>query len=226
MPPKRVPRLITVTFEDPDTLFVDDLSSVLFDTVLLHDAVVLAGPEYNYNFSQYFYRRNGRPVSASDRLRLERLRHESPLLLETVALHVAAFWTVARTYEWLRDWSVRRRRVRAEATKAELEVEKTRAELLEIRQRREREELELKLLQDEALDRQARRERDELEPAGQRSGLKLHPVADAPPLILPPQVQAVLAEQPDARRIVERQAARLASSPLDVSGFESRRIDR
>jgi hypothetical protein len=202
VPEQAAPRVLSVRFREPRTVFADDVSGLLYDTVLLHDAVVLSSEEYDYEFSQYFYRRNGRPVREVDRLRLGQLHHESPLLLETIALNAAAFWTVARTYEWLRDWPHRRRKTRADADFAEAQAEKAWEEVDELRRKREREELDL---------------------GEKRRALELRPRDDAPPLVLPPEAARALGRN-DSRPIVERQVARLARSPLEVESVESRTL--
>jgi len=113
-----------------EDLFLDELSGVLYDTILLYDAVVLAtGERYeSYRFTQYFYRRNGRPLRPADRLRLDRIAFESPGVIEIASHAVLAIPALVYAYERVRDRPQRRRKLVAEADKAVAEATKTNEE--------------------------------------------------------------------------------------------------
>lgn len=74
--------MVQIVLAEPKGLLLDDLSAFLYDTALLNDATVLSGPGYDYEFNQYFWRRNGRPTRREDRVIVARARHESPILIE------------------------------------------------------------------------------------------------------------------------------------------------
>jgi hypothetical protein len=188
--PVETPALLRVELSEPDIVFADEVSGWLYDTILLHDALVLCGPDYDYQFNQFFYRRNGRPVRREHRLRLVRLTYESPMVIETLVLTAVAARGLLRTYEWLRDRPERRRIVRAEADKTEEEARKARID-------RKRAQIEL--------DRMRREERFEtrIEPRPQ--------LLEAVP---------ELANNPEARAIAEREAGRLAANPLEVTDVQ------
>jgi hypothetical protein len=180
------PRLVTVELSEPAIVFADEISSWLYDSILVHDACVLSRPDYDYEFNQFFYRRNGRPVRGEHRLRARRIRYQSPLLVETVVATGVALGGLLKTYEWLRDRPERRRVVRAEANKAEEDARRARLN-------RKRAQIELARLERE----EASTARDEL-----RQGLL--------------QTAPELAEKEEGLSIVERGAARLSASPFDL----------
>ena len=115
-------RVLYAVLEEPFSLFLDDLSAFAYDTALAYDAVVLSDDEY-YTFSQYFWRRNGRPVRREQRARLIRLRHESPVLIEIAGV-ATAILTVGTTLEWLRNIPRRERLKGIEVRRAEVELER------------------------------------------------------------------------------------------------------
>jgi hypothetical protein len=118
---------------DPGELLADDLSSFLYDTVLLHDAIVLAtDPRYEkYEFNRWFYSRNGRPLVRENRLELGLIRYESPGLIEVATSAAMCVTAIVFAYERLRDRSQRRRKLVAEADKAVDEARIARVERVE-----------------------------------------------------------------------------------------------
>ena len=127
--------VIQIVLEEPRGLFLDDLSAFLYDTALLNDATVLSGPGYDYEFNQYFLRRNGRKTRREDRAVVLHVRHESPILIELLVVASAAigvfkglehvWYTKAR---WRREKAEQKDR-ELELVIKELEIERNRREL-------------------------------------------------------------------------------------------------
>lgn len=204
-PFSRDPQVLTVVLAERADLLLEDVSNFFYDSLLLHDCVVLATGEYDYNFGPQFYYRTGRPIRPEDRLRLRRLRHESPLLVETIVMWGAASLAVRSTYEWLRDRPLHRRKLEAETGEAE--------------ERREIARIDRQLKQIE-LDKQ----RGEL--AGRLVGRhrpnELQITAEEPPLALPPGADEGIVDDPQARKTFVSVTRRLREGPLHIESVESR----
>lgn len=106
-------------FEEDQYPFLLSVSSLLYDLELAHDlSVLLSYPEYSsYEFSHYFWYRNGRPLSPFHRLRTFRITKNSPLTLEVVVAAVGGIWILIQILEKVADWHVNR-----EKSKLELEI--------------------------------------------------------------------------------------------------------
>ena len=177
----RDPQVLTVVLSEPDDFLLENFSNFFYDSLLLHDCVVLAIGEYHYNFGPQFYYRTGRPVRHEDKLRLRRLRHESPLLVETIVMWGAASLAIRSTYEWLRDRPLHRRKLEAETGEAE--------------ERREIARIDRQLKE---LDLNAQRAESEVRPTSDgRTRYQITP--DDPPLALRAG-SAEIADDPQARK--------------------------
>lgn len=108
-----IPQAIKIVAEEEGVLELDNLSSFLYDLVLLHDRLLLSLSDeydYKYHFKFYFYRRTGRRIKKSDKLFVKLITKESPFVILVVigaAASVAGLaWTLIRILEKLRDWKV------------------------------------------------------------------------------------------------------------------------
>jgi hypothetical protein len=108
-----------------------DVSAFLYDFNLLYEfARIAIDPNYsNYTFSrEYSWNRKNRPLSGSDRLLVDRLQHESPILLiaavAAVPAAVAAVWGIVQTVEKISNWTVNRDILRLQRDKLREEVAK------------------------------------------------------------------------------------------------------
>ncbi|MEK7994631.1 MAG: hypothetical protein AAB403_12575 [Planctomycetota bacterium] len=112
-----------LTFEEKQTPFLLDLSSLLYDLELLHDLGVMLWYERyaRLSFSRYFWYRNGRPLRPEHRLRARRVELRSPLLLEIIFGTAAAAWTFTQMAEKVSNWRVNRAKLRLEVEKLEAE---------------------------------------------------------------------------------------------------------
>lgn len=199
-----------VVLDEPESFFLDDLSAFIWDTVLLHDAVVLSRPDYDFEFNQYFWRRNGRPLRQEDRARVGRVRHESPFLLE-VAGTLSAIVVVGKSLEWLHNWPERRQIIKGKANQAKAlddQIEPSRR---------------LKQAQVEKAEDEARLARIEREDAETRRGDRtLLILPNQPPLELPPEAGPVL-EDERSQQAAAQTIRRLARSPLRIGEVTIRR---
>lgn len=108
-----VPRAMKIIAEEKGILELDNLSSFLYDLVLLHDRLLLSlSDEYDYRYHStfYFYRRTGRRIKKSDKLFVKLVTKESPFLILVVigaaASVVGLSWTLIKILEKIRDWEV------------------------------------------------------------------------------------------------------------------------
>ncbi len=108
-----VPQAIKIMAKEEGTLELDNLSSFLYDLVLLHDRLLLSlSDEYDYRYhsSLYFYRRGGRRIKKTDKLFVKQITKESPFVILMVigaaASVVGLSWTLIKILEKLRDWKV------------------------------------------------------------------------------------------------------------------------
>lgn len=110
---KPIPQAIKIIAEEKGVLELDNLSSFLYDLVLLHDRLLLSlSDEYDYKYHStfYFYRRTGRRIKKSDKLFVKLVTKESPFVILVVigaaASVVGLSWTLIKILEKLRDWKV------------------------------------------------------------------------------------------------------------------------
>jgi len=122
--------VLTLRFSEEDNPFLLDIASLLYDIELSHDfGVLLAEPDYkSFEFSRFFWFRQGRPVKPQHRARAARIVKQSPLLLEVVIPSLGALWVLLQIFERVSNWSLSRE-------KLELEVEKLHRERDESRER-------------------------------------------------------------------------------------------
>lgn len=109
-----------------------DISSLLYDLELSHDyGVLLSEKQYwDYQFSRYFWYRNGRPIESYYRVKAAKITKASPLELALVVASVGALWAMLQIIEKVANWPRNRKKLKLETEKLELEVgEKRAAEL-------------------------------------------------------------------------------------------------
>lgn len=115
-------------FEDEKKPYLLDVSTLLYDFELLHDfSLLLYAEEYrDYHFSQYFWRRQGRPLKDEHRLRASKIIKESPLTVELwvgiAGVSTAAFWTIVLSIEKISNWELNRKKLQLEVKKLEHET--------------------------------------------------------------------------------------------------------
>lgn len=131
---------------------IETLSSFLYDLNLLYDCLALALIEQysDYNFSQFFYYRKGRPLKKEHKLYLNKIDHNSPLRLEVIiplaASAVGIPWLILQSAQKIRNWKLERRKLEIEVQKAELDLIEKKEKLVN-----ERLDIEEKLLRRDAL---------------------------------------------------------------------------
>ena len=115
--------VVRFEFEEDQYPFLLSVSSLLYDFELAHDlSVLLSYPQYSrYEFSQYFWYRNGRPLSPFHKLRTFSISKNSPLTLEVVVGAVGGIWVLIQMFEKVANWRLNREKTR-------LEIEKLRKE--------------------------------------------------------------------------------------------------
>lgn len=154
------PVKIKFTFKEDGEYFIGDeakvtietLSSFLYDLNLLNDCLALALIDQysDYNFSQFFYYRKGRPLKKEHKLYLNKINHNSPLGLEVIIPLAASAagipWLILQSAQKVRNWKLERRKLEIEVQKAELDLNEKKAKLVN-----EQLDIEEKLLKREAL---------------------------------------------------------------------------
>ncbi len=126
---------IQLVFNEENTPYLLDISSLLYDFELLHDfSLVICSEEYSdYRFSRYFWYRNGRPVKKQHRLRAARIIKESPLTIELIFAGITVFsgalWVMVQAIERIRDWNLNKEKLRREVEKLRIENQLRRVEL-------------------------------------------------------------------------------------------------
>lgn len=154
------PVKIKFTFKENGEYFIGDeakvtietLSSFLYDLNLLNDCLALALIDQysDYNFSQFFYYRKGRPLKKEHKLYLNKINHNSPLGLEVIIPLAASAagipWLILQSAQKIRNWKLERRKLEIEVQKAELDLNEKKAKLVN-----EPLDIEEKLLKREAL---------------------------------------------------------------------------
>jgi hypothetical protein len=138
------PVKIKFTFKEYGEYFIGDeakvtietLSSFLYDLNLLYDCLALALIDQysDYNFSQFFYYRKGRPLKKEHKLYLNRINHNSPLGLEVIIPLAASSagipWLILQSAQKIRNWKLERRKLEIEVQKAELDLNEKKAKLV------------------------------------------------------------------------------------------------
>jgi hypothetical protein len=190
--------IVQIVLTESQGLLLDDLSAFLYDTVLLNDATVLSGPDYDYYFDQFFWRRNGRPIRREDRVVVARVLHESPILVELLA--GGGSIGLYTGLEYVYYTKSRRRKDRTEQAIRDKELE-IRADELEIK----RSQKELKRIEAE----KARRELEAIEEGEQPTLIVIE--HDQPPIRVPRQ--AGVLQDRDSQEEYTRVVRRLRRSP-------------
>jgi hypothetical protein len=110
-----------------------EVTSFLYDFNLLYEIDRLAiDPVYeSFRFSSNVYYRTGRPLQNSDRLHVESLKLGSPVELTTLIVAVpaaaTALWVTLQSANLISNWSLNRRKLKAEVEKIEFENAERRA---------------------------------------------------------------------------------------------------
>lgn len=180
-----------------------EVSSFLYDFNLLYEIDRLAiDPAYeSFRFTPSVYYRTGRPLEDSDRLHVESLKLGSPIELTTLVVAVpaaaTALWVTLQSANMISNWSLNRRKLKAEVEKIELEnVERRR----------------LPSQQDQSDSKQ--------------SGSNASREAPLSELLENPELLGKLLERREASRIHHRVVGRLEHSTITMSHVEVELIER
>lgn len=117
--------VIRVEAEDTNSPHLGDLASLIYDFNLVYEISRLAtDPRYqDYKFSRFVWNRNRRPLKDQDRLLLQSMKLESPLVFTLVVpkipAAIASIWGLVQITERIADWNVNRRIRRLELDKLE-----------------------------------------------------------------------------------------------------------
>lgn len=112
---------------------IQSLSSFLYDLNLLHDCLALSTiSDYeDFNFTQFFYYRQGRPLKKEHTLYLNSINHNSPLSLEVIIPLAASAagipWLLLQSFQKIKNWKLDRRKLEIEVENAELDLQEKRA---------------------------------------------------------------------------------------------------
>ena len=137
---------------DEAKVTIETLSSFLSDLNLLNECLALALiAEYSdFNFSQFFFYRKGRPLKKEHKLYLNKINHNSPLVLEVIVPLAASAagipWLILQSAQKIRNWKLERRKLKIEVQKAEFDLNEKKAKFVN-----EQLDIEEKLLKREAL---------------------------------------------------------------------------
>lgn len=167
--------------------------------MLLNDATVLSGPKYDYEFNEFFWRRNGRPTLPEDRVVVSHVRHESPFLIEilvagAVAGGVGGGFGLIKGLEHVLYTKHRWRKAKNEEATRDAD-------------------LQLKLIQVE-------RERRELEASSDEPSRLIVIERDAPPIVIPNQAEVL--QDPESQRFFARIVRRMKRNSLEIDELSSR----
>lgn len=115
--------IVRFEFEEDQFPYLLSVSSLLYDFELAHDlSVLLSYPQYSrYEFSRFFWYRNGRHLSPFHKLRTFNITKNSPLTIEVVVAAVGGIWLLVQIFEKVANWPLNRE-------KTLLEIEKLRKE--------------------------------------------------------------------------------------------------
>lgn len=194
------PSIIQVILAEPKGLYLDDLSAFLYDTALLNDAAVLSSPEYDYEFNQYFWRRNGRPTRPKDRVAVSHVRHDSPFLIELLVGGGVFAVLQGLEHVWYTKHRWRQAKIDQETSEVDLALKK--------------EELKLKQMQVE------REQRELVAAKGDRPTLIVIDRFE-PPIELPRQAGPQLQDE-DSQAFYAQTVRRLQRSRLEIAEISSR----
>lgn len=118
---------IRLEFEDEKKPYLLDISSLFYDFELLHDfSLLLCAKEYyDYQFSQYFWYRRGRPLKGEHRIRTLKIIKESPLtvelMLSVVAVSSGAIWVIVQAIEKISNWKLNKEKLKLEVENLQIE---------------------------------------------------------------------------------------------------------
>jgi len=136
---EEIPYRIKITAVEEEPLELGNLTSFLYDLVLLHDRLLLIlSDEYEYksHLTLFFYRRGGRPVRKYDRLQVKLITKESPFSIELIipaaAAAVGLAWTLTKIIEKWADWKEDRAIKRLQRRSLELDIQRKERELRQL----------------------------------------------------------------------------------------------
>ncbi len=123
--------LLSLEFEEEEEPLLLDITNLLYDLELAHDlGVLLTNKDYaDYQFSRFFWYRNGRPVAKKHRLRAARIAKQSPLILQVVIPTLGAIWVLLQIIEKVHNWPLSRKKLELEVDKLTREREQYREQL-------------------------------------------------------------------------------------------------
>lgn len=125
--------VVRFEFKEDKYPFLLSVSSLFYDFELAHDlSILLSYPQYeDYEFSRYFWYRNGRPLSPFHKLRTFGITKNSPLTLEVVVAAVGGIWLLVQILEKVSNWKLNREKIRLEIEKLRREIALKDVEILE-----------------------------------------------------------------------------------------------
>lgn len=96
-----------------------DLSSFLYDLELAHDFGVIVSRSMDWppTFDRFFWYRNGRRVSMSEKVRVSRVIKESPLILEVVLPSLTGLWILLQIIYKIQDRPLEREKLEREVAR-------------------------------------------------------------------------------------------------------------
>ncbi len=123
--------LLILEFEEEEETLLLDITNLLYDLELAHDlGVLLTNKDYaTYQFSRFFWYRNGRRVAKNHRLRVAKIAKQSPLVLEVVIPTLGAIWVLLQIIEKVHNWPLTRRKLELEVDKLTREREQYREQI-------------------------------------------------------------------------------------------------
>jgi hypothetical protein len=206
--------VVRIVLTEPEGLYLDDISALLYDVALLNDATVLSSPKYEgYRFDQWFWRRNGRPTKPEDRVAVQQVRHESPFLIE-ILLGAGGTGGAIAIYKGLEHvWTTKARARARKTTQAIADVD------LELRQ------TELDIKQSEAELKRIEVERAHRELEDEKAPRLILIEANQPPIQVPNEAGPVLRDE-ESQEYYARTVRRMQRSPLEISKLSKRKARR
>jgi len=130
--PSRDGLILHLRFGESKYPNLEDISSLLYDLVLIHDlGAMLVLSEYRqYHFTQYFTYRNHRRLAPKHKLRTVAISKRSPLWLDLVG-SATGIWALIQLVDKVANWKLNKKKLLLEIQKLEYEVALKHVEVLE-----------------------------------------------------------------------------------------------
>ncbi len=114
---------LRLQFEGESEPSLLEVSSLFYELTLVHDfSLLLTKKEYfNYNFSQFFYYRNGRPIKEAHKIRALSINKNSPLDLTLIISTLGGLLVLLQIIEKSSTIMLNREKIKEEIKKLKLE---------------------------------------------------------------------------------------------------------